>query len=169
MAGNTVHCCKRKGREYGKHTEMILHGSEELNGWTSEFICFFSTTWVIKNIFKFHIIHALQGSPFCELTQYSLPKPIVTVHAYLWEKETHHLNPKIFFPITKLSQPSVYNWRRLPRWHSGMEFFLPMQETQETRVWSLDWEHPLEKEMATRLPGRLYGQRGLAGRQSVGS
>ena len=26
---------------------------------------------------------------------------------------------------------------------------LPMQETQETRVWSLRWENPLEKEMAT--------------------
>ena len=27
--------------------------------------------------------------------------------------------------------------------------FLPMQETQETRVQSLGWEDPLEKEMAT--------------------
>lgn len=49
----------------------------------SESICFFSTTWVIKNIFKFHITHALHSSPFSELTQYSLSKPIVTFHAYL--------------------------------------------------------------------------------------
>ena len=31
---------------------------------------------------------------------------------------------------------------------------------QETRVWSLSWEDPLEDEMATHsLPGEFHGQR----------
>ena len=37
---------------------------------------------------------------------------------------------------------------------------------QETRVQSLGWEDPLEKEMATTLvflPGKSHGQRSLAG------
>ena len=38
---------------------------------------------------------------------------------------------------------------------------------QETHVQSLDWEDPLEKEMATTppvlLPREIYGQRSLAG------
>ena len=41
-----------------------------------------------------------------------------------------------------------------------------MQETKETRVWSLGWEHPLEKEMETHssiLTWRTPGQRGLVG------
>ena len=41
-----------------------------------------------------------------------------------------------------------------------------MQEIKETRVWSLGWEDPLEKEMATTpvfLPGEAHGQRSLAG------
>ena len=42
-----------------------------------------------------------------------------------------------------------------------------VQETQETRVQSLGWEDPLEKEVATRppvfLPGESHGQRSLEG------
>ena len=41
-----------------------------------------------------------------------------------------------------------------------------MQERQETRVWSLGQEDPLEKEMATTpvfLPGESHGQRSLGG------
>ena len=37
---------------------------------------------------------------------------------------------------------------------------------QETRVWSLGWEDPLEKEMATHsitLPGESHGGRSLVG------
>ena len=34
----------------------------------------------------------------------------------------------------------------LPRWLSGKEPHLPMQETQ---IWSLGWEDPLEKKIAT--------------------
>ena len=37
---------------------------------------------------------------------------------------------------------------------------------QETQVWFLGWEDPLEKEMATTtvfLPGESHGQRNLAG------
>ena len=43
--------------------------------------------------------------------------------------------------------------------------------TQETRFQALDWDDPLEKGMATPvlLPGEFYGQRSLAGLQSVGS
>ena len=40
-----------------------------------------------------------------------------------------------------------------------------MQQTQETQVWSLGWEDPLEEEMATNsvsLLGKSYGQRSLA-------
>ena len=41
-----------------------------------------------------------------------------------------------------------------------------MQETQEMWVWSLNWEDPLEKDMATHsivLPGESYGQISLEG------
>ena len=37
---------------------------------------------------------------------------------------------------------------------------------QDTRVWSLDWEDPLEEEMATHsfiLAWRIHGQRSLVG------
>ena len=34
---------------------------------------------------------------------------------------------------------------------------------QETWVRSLDWEDPLEKEMAVFLPGVFHGQRNLVG------
>ena len=37
----------------------------------------------------------------------------------------------------------------LSRWHGGIGFALPMQETQVTRVPCLGWEDPLEEEMAT--------------------
>ena len=48
-----------------------------------------------------------------------------------------------------------------PTWLSGKRIPQPMQETQ---VWSLGWEDPLEKEMATHfsIPGELHGQRSLA-------
>ena len=42
----------------------------------------------------------------------------------------------------------------------------PMQEMQETKFWSLGWENPLEKEMATHssiLAGESHGQRSLVG------
>ena len=37
----------------------------------------------------------------------------------------------------------------LSRWHGGIGFALPMQETQVTPVPCLGWEDPLEEEMAT--------------------
>ena len=54
------------------------------------------------------------------------------------------------------------NWASLvPQWE---RIHLPMQET---RVRSLGWEDPLEKEMATHssifLPGKFHGQRNLSG------
>ena len=47
-----------------------------------------------------------------------------------------------------------------------------MQETQETQVRSLDWEDPLEKEVASTpvfLPGKCHGRRSLVGCSPVGS
>ena len=38
-----------------------------------------------------------------------------------------------------------------------------MQETQETQVQSQGWDDPLEKGMATHLPGKSHGQRSLMG------
>ena len=49
---------------------------------------------------------------------------------------------------------------------------LPMQETQETRVQSLSWEDPLEKEMATHssiLAWRIPGTEEPSGLPSMGS
>ena len=49
---------------------------------------------------------------------------------------------------------------------------LPKQDMQETWVWSLGWEDPLEKEMATTpvfLPGESHRQRSLVGLESMGS
>ena len=43
---------------------------------------------------------------------------------------------------------------------------LPMQEIQETQFWSLGWEDPLEKEMASWsniLPGECHRQRSPVG------
>ena len=37
----------------------------------------------------------------------------------------------------------------LPEWHSGKKIHLPVQETEETQVWFLGQEDPLEEEMAT--------------------
>ena len=37
----------------------------------------------------------------------------------------------------------------LPRWHQRTGTHVPMQETKETQVWSLDWKDPLEKETVT--------------------
>ena len=43
---------------------------------------------------------------------------------------------------------------------------------QETPVWSLEWEDPLEKEMAIHsrilVPGRLHGQKSQRGYSSWG-
>jgi len=52
--------------------------------------------------------------------------------------------------------------RGIPWWLGG-RVLLPMQET---RVRSLLWEDPVEKEMAPTpvfLPGKSHGQRSLAG------
>ena len=49
---------------------------------------------------------------------------------------------------------------------SMLNIRLPVQETQETRVWSLGREDPLEEEMAPPqvfLSGECHGQRSLAG------
>ena len=46
-----------------------------------------------------------------------------------------------------------------------------MQETQKTRVQSLGWKDPLEKEMISTpvfLPGKSHGQRSLAGYSAWG-
>ena len=38
-----------------------------------------------------------------------------------------------------------------------------MRRAQETQIQSPGWEDPLEKEMATHLPGKSHGQSSLAG------
>ena len=43
----------------------------------------------------------------------------------------------------------VYRKLGLPGWLGGNESALPMQETQEMKIWSLDGEDPLEEEMET--------------------
>ena len=50
-------------------------------------------------------------------------------------------------PTNVLLNPTVK--RGLPRWYSGKRIHLPMQETQEIGVQSLDWEDLLEKELAS--------------------
>ena len=54
---------------------------------------------------------------------------------------------------------------------SMLNIRLPVQETQETRVWSLGREDPLEEEMAPPqvfLSGECHGQRSLAGYSPCG-
>ena len=55
----------------------------------------------------------------------------------------------------------------LQRWLSGKTICLPVQETQETQVWSLGGENPLEKEVANphqySCLENFNGQRSLAG------
>ena len=57
----------------------------------------------------------------------------------------------------------------LPRWLSGNRIHLPMWETQ---VWSLVWEDPLEKKMATHssiLAWEIPEREEPGGLQSMGS
>ena len=54
---------------------------------------------------------------------------------------------------------------------SAVKECLPMQETQETQVWSLGWEDPLEEAMAPHssiLAGTILWTEEPAGLQSVG-
>ena len=48
-------------------------------------------------------------------------------------------------------------WTGLPRWLSGQRIHLLMQQTQETRVWSLGREYLLEEEMATHSSMLAWG------------
>ena len=69
-----------------------------------------------------------------------------------------------------LSVPK-FHWG-LPRWHSGTEPDLPMQETQETWVRSQGREDPLEDEIATHssiLAWRIPWIEKPGGLQSTGS
>ena len=59
-----------------------------------------------------------------------------------------------------------------PGWLSDKRIHLPMQEMQETRVQSLGWEDPLEKEMATCssiLAWEIHGQKNLGVLKSMRS
>ena len=75
--------------------------------------------------------------------------------------------PQVLFPynlhICIISDFSL-NTRGLPWWLNGKDSCLPMQETW---VWSLGWEDPLEKEMATHSSilawGESHEQRSPAG------
>ena len=65
--------------------------------------------------------------------------------------------------IGATSASQVAEWQRI---------LLPMQEMQETWVWSLGWEDPLEKEMATPssiLAWRIPWREEPGGLQSIGS
>ena len=60
----------------------------------------------------------------------------------------------------------------LPRWLSGKTICLSVQEMQETWIRPLDWEDPLEEEMATHssvLAWEIPWTKELGGLQSVGS
>ena len=60
---------------------------------------------------------------------------------------------------------------RLPRWFSGKRILLPMRETQEMLVRSLDGEEPLEEEMATHsitLLQKIPWTEEAGGLQSIG-
>ena len=73
---------------------------------------------------------------------------------------------KIFKEIIKANEVRLY--RCYLGFSGGSVVKNPpaMQETQETWVWSLGWENPLEKEMQpipAFLPGESHGERSLAG------
>ena len=54
---------------------------------------------------------------------------------------------------------------------SVIRICLPLQETQETQVQSLDWEYPLEKELATHsniLAWEILRTKESGGLQSMG-
>ena len=76
-------------------------------------------------------------------------------------REAYPRQSKILLDGLKIGRASqVAQWQRI---------HLPMQET---RVRSLGWEDPLEKETATHsafLPGKSHGQRSLVGLQASGS
>ena len=51
--------------------------------------------------------------------------------------------------LTSHSSMAGSRWVTTASWLSGSRIWLPMQKRQETQVWLLDWEDPLEEEMAT--------------------
>ena len=67
----------------------------------------------------------------------------ITEHRmFAWEENNLH----IYFEILPC-QWGVALW--LPRWHSGKESSCQCRRCKERQVWSLGWEDPLKKEMAT--------------------
>ena len=74
------------------------------------------------------------------------------IHAFRglgWRQGTHKL--------MRAHQNVVAQLNKVVMWYSGKEPALPMWEIRETRVQSLGWEDPLEKEMATHS-GILAGK-----------
>ena len=64
---------------------------------------------------------------------------------------------------------SISLWIKFPQW---LRIWMPMQETQETWIWSLGQEDPLEEEMATHssvLAWRIPWSEEPGGLQSMGS
>ena len=82
------------------------------------------------------------------------PLPSFTSHTW-----ASHPSPNPFSVMYLSTLPMA-----LPGGASGKE--PTCQCKRQTHVWSLGWENPLEKEMATHssiLPGESHGQRNLAG------
>ena len=83
-------------------------------------------------------------------TQHNQSK-IVSIYIYLWLKS---LFWRYFFQyknttVKKMKRTYLVSIYTNKRWQSGRRVHLPMRKMQETQVQSLDWEDPLEKEMAT--------------------
>ena len=109
------------------------------------------------------LMRALEHSPLDEgwkLFNLCMPFPLGTTlqHQQLLNKRLLNLIEMLFL---YRAHPMVQWVKTLPA----------MQETQETQVWPLGWEDPLERKWQPTpvfLPGKSYGQSSLAGYKSTG-
>ena len=103
--------------------------------------------------------------------KWEIPSFIILIISYISYKRKPHKNRKKQ-EATNGTRDRVPEWR-LPWWFSSERICLPMQDTW---VWSLGWEDPLEKAMATHssiLAWEIHGQKSLVshspwGRKRIG-
>ena len=75
---------------------------------------------------------------------------------------------KFFFIRAFAMAHGLFCFILIPQW---LQLVKNLSVIQKTRVWSLDWEDPLEKGMTTYssiLTWRIHGQRSLAGHSTWG-
>ena len=121
----------------------------------SLWVCIHLFLWV--QIFQAILIPWGFSSSYCELTKQEKVYLFLFIQCRMFCAGISTRFPLPSYPYKQVSWCRVHYicWKNsldssesgLPRWRSSED--LPMWKTQEMQVWSLGWEDPLEKEMAT--------------------